>query len=66
MTKQEIANEQARLEAVYNAARAADDRPAAVAAGAALSAFIMQHNPPKRSGYASRAGKRQAAERRGG
>lgn len=64
MNKLQIAAEQARLEAIFNAARAANDRDGAVIASAKLSAFITQYNPPKTNGFASRAGQRQANERR--
>jgi hypothetical protein len=45
-------------------ARNAGDRDAVVKTSAALSALIAKIAPPKRSGFASRAGQRQAAERR--
>ncbi len=61
--KQEIVAEQKRLEGVFTEARISGDRERAVTASAALSAFIMKHNPPKVAGYASRAGQRQYNER---
>jgi hypothetical protein len=63
MTKHEIVAEQNRLQAIFDAARGAGDRDAAVAASRELSAFITQYNPPKRGGWASRAGRRQYNER---
>jgi hypothetical protein len=50
MTKDQIAIEQARLEAIVQAARVSGDRAAAVEASRALSAFVMANNPPKRWG----------------
>jgi len=50
--------------ALAAAVPSAKNRRAAVEASAALSAWIAENDPPKRRGYASRAGKRQAAERR--
>lgn len=62
MNKTEILTEQARLQAIFDAARSAGDKDAAVAASAELSAFISAYNPPKVRGYASRAGIRQHRE----
>jgi hypothetical protein len=59
VTKVEILAEQTRLQAIFDAARAAGNRDAAVAASVALSDFITKFNPPKVRGYASRAGRRQ-------
>lgn len=44
--------------------RTAENMDAAVKAGAELSVWIMENDPPKAARYASRAGQRQAAERR--
>jgi hypothetical protein len=53
---------QARAEAKANPCK--ETREAAIAIGAELSAWVMENNPPKISGYGSRAGQRQHATQR--
>lgn len=69
MTPREIQARKAELIRAAEGARATarrertpEARDAAVAASAELSAFVTEYDPPKRGNYASRAGKRQAAE----
>ncbi len=49
---------------VADVERTPEARRRAVEASAALSAFIIEHDAPKPRGHASRAGQRQARERR--
>ena len=65
------ATEKTRLITEYQVARQVADtnpspesRQAAIDASARLSAWVMRNDPPKRAGYASRAGKRQYDARR--
>jgi hypothetical protein len=63
--EQQAALEAAKLE--YETAKTTKDWKRISAAWAALEvAHVAVHGPQKRSGFASRAGRRQAAERRSG
>ena len=70
MTRKQTIAEHERLQAIFDeirtGQRAADSRITRERvrwASAVLSAWVAKHDPPKRSGYASRAGQRQAKER---